>query len=191
MSSAAIRLSLLAGLSHSTARKVWWLIALRAGLPLGSLRALLALRFFVFFLSHVLRPFARVQHTSLSIVHPLFFNPSPSPTQHEEEPSCYFCCMIVSERCFTLATGLFIFAPVRRHLLYLRGSPPLAPSSHASQEPSLCPCECFLRLLGEKQTRKPAFFLPQSRWQKCVWPGTRTFFCQAGFPAGLLVINLL
>lgn len=128
-----------------------------------------------------LSPQCSTHHSQLCC---LFFS-SLSLAQHEEEPSCYFWCMNVSERCYALATGLFIFARVRRHLLYLRGSPPRpSPGSHASQGPSLYPRECFLRLPGEKQTHKPAFFLRQSLWQKCVWPGTRTFFARQVFPLG-------
>lgn len=163
MSSAAIRLSLVAALSHRAARKVRWLIALHAELPFGSLRA--------FFFSHVLRPFARVQHTSLSIVLPLFSPLSHLPVQHEEEPSCYFCCMNVSERCCALATGLFIFARVRRHLLYLRGSLPL-PLALMPRRGPVCVHVSVSFVYWVKNKPTNLHFLRQSLWQKCVWPGT-------------------
>lgn len=71
--------------------------------------------------------------------------------QHEEEPLCYFGCMNVSMRCYAFATGLFIFARVRHHLLYLRGSP----CFHATLGPSLCPYERFLHL--PPKTNPPTF----------------------------------
>lgn len=130
----AIRLSFLAALSQRC-EKVQWLIVL---LPKAS-RPLCACAF-----SHVLHPLPEcsTHHSQLCS----FFL-----QQHEEEPLCYFGCMNVSMRCYAFATGLFIFARVRRHLLYLRGSP----CFHATLGPSLCPCERFLHL--PPKTNPPTF----------------------------------